>query len=135
MLKGLTKFFAGDSIGQDLERYSEIVQRINALEPDLRALSDEALKAKTSEFKERLASGETLEDLLPETFAVVRETAIRTVGLRHFDVQLIGGITLHEGRIAEMKTGEGKTLVATLPIYLNASECPKRQRDPPRYCQ
>jgi preprotein translocase subunit SecA len=120
MLKGLTKFFAGDSIGQDLERYSEIVQRINALEPDLRALSDEALKAKTSEFKERLASGETLEDLLPETFAVVRETAIRTVGLRHFDVQLIGGITLHEGRIAEMKTGEGKTLVATLPIYLNA---------------
>ena len=120
MLKGLTKFFAGDSIGQDMERYSEIVQRINALEPDLRALSDEALKAKTAEFKERLASGETLDDLLPETFAVVRETAIRTVGLRHFDVQLIGGITLHEGRIAEMKTGEGKTLVATMPIYLNA---------------
>jgi preprotein translocase subunit SecA len=120
MLKGLTKFFAGDSIGQDMERYSEIVQRINALEPDLRALSDEALKAKTTEFKERLASGETLDDLLPEAFAVVRETAIRTVGLRHFDVQLIGGITLHEGRIAEMKTGEGKTLVATMPIYLNA---------------
>jgi preprotein translocase subunit SecA len=120
MLKGLTKFFAGDSIGQDMERYSEIVERINALEPDLRALSDEALKAKTPEFKERLAAGETLDDLLPEAFAVVRETAIRTVGLRHFDVQLIGGIALHEGRIAEMKTGEGKTLVATMPIYLNA---------------
>ena len=120
MLKGLTKFFAGDSIGQDMERFSEIVLRINALEPDLRALSDEALKAKTTEFKERFASGETLDDLLPEAFAVVRETSIRTVGLRHFDVQLIGGITLHEGRIAEMKTGEGKTLVATLPIYLNA---------------
>ena len=120
MLKGLTKFFAGDSIGQDMERYSEIVQRINELEPSLRELSDEALKAKTSEFRERLNSGESLDDLLPEAFAVVRETAIRTVGLRHFDVQLIGGIALHEGRIAEMKTGEGKTLVATMPIYLNA---------------
>ena len=120
MLKGLTKFFAGDSIGQDMERYGEIVQRINALEPSVRELSDEALKAKTSEFEERLNSGESLDDLLPEAFAVVRETAIRTVGLRHFDVQLIGGIALHEGRIAEMKTGEGKTLVATMPIYLNA---------------
>ena len=120
MLRGLTKFFAGDSIGQDMERYGVIVQRINALEPDLSALSDEALKAKTTEFNERLASGETQDDLLPEAFAVIRETAIRTVGLRHFDVQLIGGIILHEGRIAEMKTGEGKTLVATMPIYLNA---------------
>ena len=120
MLKGLTKFFAGDSIGQDMERYGGIVERINALETDLRGLSEEALIAKTTEFKERLASGETLDDLLPEAFAVVRETAIRTVGLRHFDVQLIGGIALHEGRIAEMKTGEGKTLVATMPIYLNA---------------
>jgi len=120
MLKGLTKFFSGDSIGHDMERYGGIVQSINALEAELRDFSEEALKAKTSEFKERLASGETLEDLLPEAFAVVRETSIRTVGLRHFDVQLIGGITLHEGRIAEMKTGEGKTLVATLPIYLNA---------------
>ncbi len=120
MLKGITKFFAGDSIGQDMERYSEIVARINALEPELRSLSEEELKAKTPEFRERLASGETLDDLLPEAFAVVRETSIRTVGLRHFDVQMIGGISLHEGRIAEMKTGEGKTLVATLPIYLNA---------------
>ncbi|MCH7610602.1 MAG: hypothetical protein J4N82_01845 [Chloroflexi bacterium] len=120
MLKGITKFFAGDSIGQDMERYGGIVQRINALEADLGNLSEEGLKAKTTEFRARLASGESLEDLLPEAFAVVRETAIRTVGLRHFDVQLIGGIALHEGIIAEMKTGEGKTLVATLPIYLNA---------------
>ena len=120
MLKGLTKFFAGDSIGEDMERYGEIAMRINALEADLRNLPEGALKAKTTEFRERLASGETLEDVLAEAFAVVRETAIRTVGLRHFDVQLIGGIALHEGRIAEMKTGEGKTLVATLPIYLNA---------------
>jgi len=120
MLKGLTKFISGDSIGQDMERYGEIVDRINALEADLRGLSEEALRAKTTEFKERFASGETLDDLLPEAFAVVRETAIRTVGLRHFDVQLIGGVALHEGRISEMKTGEGKTLVATMPIYLNA---------------
>lgn len=120
MLKGLTKFISGDSIGQDMERYGEIVERINALEADLRGLSEEALRAKTTEFKERFASGETLDDLLPEAFAVVRETAIRTVGLRHFDVQLIGGVALHEGRISEMKTGEGKTLVATMPIYLNA---------------
>jgi len=120
MLKGITKFFAGDSIGEDMERYTGIAQRINALESDLRSLTEKALLAKTAEFRERLASGESLDDLLPEAFAVVRETAIRTVGLRHFDVQLIGGIALHEGRIAEMKTGEGKTLVATLPIYLNA---------------
>jgi preprotein translocase subunit SecA len=120
MLKGLTKFFAGDSIGQDMERYGEILARINALESDMRGLSEAELKAKTPEFRARLASGEILDDLLPEAFAIVRETAIRTVGLRHFDVQMIGGISLHEGRIAEMKTGEGKTLVATLPIYLNA---------------
>ena len=120
MLKGITKFFAGDSIGQDMERYGGIVQGINALEADLGNLSEEGLKAKTTEFRARLASGESLDDLLPEAFAVVRETAIRTVGLRHFDVQLIGGIALHDGILAEMKTGEGKTLVATLPIYLNA---------------
>jgi len=120
MLKGLTRFFAGDSLGKEMDRYGEIIESINALEADFRDLSEEALRAKTTEFKERLASGETLDDLLPEAFAVVRETSIRTVGLRHFDVQLIGGIALHEGRIAEMKTGEGKTLVATMPIYLNA---------------
>ncbi len=97
-----------------------IVDRINALEPEISQLSDERLKAKTPEFKERLAKGETLDDLLPEAFAVVREASKRTIKLRHYDVQLIGGITLHQGKIAEMRTGEGKTLVSTLPAYLNA---------------
>ncbi|MCS7209366.1 MAG: preprotein translocase subunit SecA, partial [Fimbriimonadales bacterium] len=97
-----------------------IVQKINALEPDFQALSDEQLKAKTDEFKKRLQDGETLDDILPEAFAACREAARRTLNMRHFDVQLVGGIVLHQGRIAEMKTGEGKTLVATLPLYLNA---------------
>ena len=96
------------------------VRRINELEPELHALSDEALRAKTMEFKERLGAGETLDGLLPEPFAVVREAAQRTIGQRHFDVQLLGGIVLHQGRIAEMKTGEGKTITETLPAYLNA---------------
>jgi preprotein translocase subunit SecA len=96
------------------------IEAINALEPRFQAMSDEELKAMTPAFKERLANGETLDDLLPEAFAVVREAAKRTLGQRHFDVQLVGGMVLHEGRIAEMKTGEGKTLVATLPVYLNA---------------
>ena len=96
------------------------VQRINSLEPEMHALSDEALRAKTAEFKARLGAGETLDDLLPEAFAVVREAAQRTIGQRHFDVQLLGGIVLHQGRIAEMKTGEGKTITETLPAYLNA---------------
>ena len=96
------------------------VYRINALEPEMHALSDEALRAKTMEFKERLGAGETLDGLLPEAFAVVREAAQRTIGQRHFDVQLLGGIVLHQGRIAEMKTGEGKTITETLPAYLNA---------------
>ena len=93
---------------------------IEALEPEIQKLSDAELKDKTREFKQRLAEGETLDDLLPEAFAVVREAAVRTLGMRHFRVQLIGGIILHQGRIAEMKTGEGKTLVSTLPAYLNA---------------
>jgi len=88
----------------------------------MQALSDEQLKAKTPEFKRRLSQGETLDDLLPEAFAVVREASRRVLGMRHFRVQLIGGVVLHQGRIAEMKTGEGKTLVATLPVYLNALE-------------
>ncbi|MGB9428970.1 MAG: preprotein translocase subunit SecA, partial [Gammaproteobacteria bacterium] len=96
------------------------VIRINGLEPQMQALSDEALKAKTREFRERLAKGESLDDLLPEAFAAVREAARRNLGMRHFDVQLIGGIVLHRGKIAEMRTGEGKTLVATLAVYLNA---------------
>lgn len=94
--------------------------QVNEFEPEIAALSDEQLKAKTDEFKTRLEEGETLDDLLPEAFAVVREASVRTIGLRHFDVQIMGGIALHDGKIAEMRTGEGKTLVATLPAYLNA---------------
>ena len=122
MFKNIAKTLGGDPVKKMLEKYREMVEEINALEPGLQALSDEALKAKTDEFKGRIRQGETLEDLIIETFAVVREAAVRTVGLRHFDVQLVGGIVLHEGQIAEMKTGEGKTLVATMPIYLNALE-------------
>ncbi|PID62432.1 MAG: preprotein translocase subunit SecA [Gammaproteobacteria bacterium] len=111
-------------VGSRNDRYIKSLQKdiaaINALEPAMQALSDEQLRAKTDEFKSRLADGETLDDLLCEAFAVCREAAVRTLGLRHYDVQLIGGITLHQGKIAEMRTGEGKTLVATLPVYLNA---------------
>ncbi len=121
MLKVL-KAIVGDPNERELKRLRRVVDVINALEPQVRLLSDEQLRAKKGEFKERLARGETLDDLLPEAFAVVREAARRTIGLRHYDVQLIGGIVLHEGKIAEMKTGEGKTLVATLPLYLNALE-------------
>ncbi len=106
--------------GRQMRQYEGIVEQINAFEPSISALTDEQLQAKTPEFRERFADGETLEDLLPEAFAVVREASKRTLGMRHFDVQLIGGIVLHRGMIAEMKTGEGKTLVATLPVYLNA---------------
>lgn len=103
-----------------LKRFNKVVSIINALEPGIKALDDAALRAKTDEFKQRLQAGSTLEDILPEAFAVVREAARRTLKMRHFDVQLIGGMVLHEGKIAEMRTGEGKTLVATLPLYLNA---------------
>ncbi|WP_305297288.1 preprotein translocase subunit SecA [Parvibacter caecicola] len=106
--------------GKQLKRYQAIVEKINGLEPQISALSDAELAAKTEEFRQRYANGETLDDLLPEAFAVVREASVRTTGLRHFDVQLIGGMALHEGQIAEMKTGEGKTLVSTLAGYLNA---------------
>jgi len=105
-----------------LEQLEETVRAVNALEPEMQGLSDEQLRAKTGEFKSRLERGETLDELLPEAFAVVREAAVRTLGQRHFDVQIMGGIVLHQGKIAEMKTGEGKTLVATLPVYLNALE-------------
>ena len=105
-----------------LKVLAPMVEHINQLEPDFQRLTDEELLLKTAEFKERLSKGETLDDLLPEAFATVRETSVRTLGMRHFDVQLIGGIVLHEGKIAEMKTGEGKTLAATLPLYLNALE-------------
>ena len=105
---------------KEVKRVQPLVKKINDLEPDMQKLSDKELRGKTDEFKGRLEKGETLDDLLPEAFAVVREAAKRVLGMRHFDVQLIGGIILHQGRIAEMKTGEGKTLVATLPVYLNA---------------
>jgi len=106
--------------GKILRELSKVVDQVNAFEPSIVALSDEALRAKTAEFKSRLAAGSTLEDLMPEAFAVVREAAKRTLGQRHYDVQLMGGAALHRGNIAEMRTGEGKTLVATLPSYLNA---------------
>src|SRR5207342_3138212 len=105
---------------RELKRIAPLVLTINAKEPEVRQLSDDALRAKTAEFRSRLEKGETLEDLLADAFAVVREAGRRTLNMRHFDVQLIGGAVLHHGKIAEMKTGDGKTLVATLPAYLNA---------------
>ncbi|MDN5924344.1 MAG: preprotein translocase subunit SecA, partial [Xanthomonadales bacterium] len=119
--RALTTIF-GSRNERLLRDLSKKVKRINALEPEMHALDDAALAAKTVEFRERLAAGESLDKLLPEAFAVVREAAQRTLGLRHYDVQLIGGMVLHKGKIAEMRTGEGKTLVATLAVYLNALE-------------
>ena len=117
---GLFKKMFGTYSEKEVKRVMPIVERINSLEEQMKGLSDSELTAKTQEFKNRLSNGETLDDILPESFAVVREASKRVLGMRHFDVQLIGGIILHQGRIAEMKTGEGKTLVATLPVYLNA---------------
>ncbi|MFA6694159.1 MAG: DEAD/DEAH box helicase, partial [Bacillota bacterium] len=107
---------------KDLARLTEMTSTVNAKEAEVKKLSDEQLRSKTLEFRKRLQDGQTLDDLLPEAFAVVREASVRTLGMRHFDEQIIGGIALHEGKIAEMKTGEGKTLAATLPVYLNALE-------------
>jgi len=120
MFKKLVEAVIGSKSERDLKKVHPIVERINALEDGISALGDEALRAKTAEFKQRLAAGETLDDLLPEAFACVREAAKRSIKLRHYDVQMIGGIILHHGKIAEMRTGEGKTLVATLAAYLNA---------------
>ncbi|HXT81562.1 MAG TPA: preprotein translocase subunit SecA [Acetobacteraceae bacterium] len=120
MLASIARALFGNANDRSLKAYQRRVPRINALEPSMQALSDEALRAKTAEFRERLAGGATLDDLLPEAFAAVREAGKRTLGQRHFDVQLVGGMVLHDGKISEMKTGEGKTLVATLPVYLNA---------------
>ena len=120
MLEGLIKKIFGDPNEKELKNIRPIVDKINALEPDMERMSDANLQAKTSEFKLRLKKGETLDDILPEAFAVVREASKRVTGMRHFDVQLIGGVVLHRGKISEMRTGEGKTLVATLPVYLNA---------------
>ena len=120
MISGLLKSIFGSRNDRLLKTYRKQIERINALEPAMEALSDEALQAKTAEFRTRLAGGETLDALLPEAFAVVREASKRVLGMRHFDVQLVGGMVLHFGKIAEMRTGEGKTLVSTLPAYLNA---------------
>ena len=123
MLEQTSKFFTnifGSRNKRLLSRYERIVVQANALEPDIKALDDDSLKARTEEFRSRLQAGEDLDALMPEAFAVVREAAVRTVGMRHFDVQLVGGVALHQGKIAEMRTGEGKTLVATLTAYLNA---------------
>ena len=116
----LTRVF-GSANERTLKRLWPLVHRANALEPEYEKLSDAEIPLKTQEFKERLSSErDTLDALLPEAFALCREAAKRTIGLRHYDVQLLGGAVLHQGKIAEMKTGEGKTLVATLPLYLNA---------------
>src|SRR5574337_1000200 len=120
MLTASLKSLFGTTQERDVKRMTPVVQAIGALEPALHSLSDAALREKTDEFRKRLADGADLDELLPEAFAVCREAARRTVGMRPFDVQLMGGIVLHEGKIAEMATGEGKTLVATLPVYLNA---------------
>ena len=115
----ISKFVPSKNV-RELKRIQPIVEAVGALEPTIQAMSDEELRAKTAEFRQRLEKGESMEDLLVEAFAVVREAGRRTVDMRHFDVQIVGGVVLHEGKIAEMKTGEGKTLVATLPVYLNA---------------
>ncbi|HRP98063.1 MAG TPA: preprotein translocase subunit SecA, partial [Rhodocyclaceae bacterium] len=120
MISGLLKKIFGSRNDRLIRQYSQTVRTINALEPEISALSDEALRAKTAAFRERVANGEPLDSILPEAFAVVREAGKRVHDMRHFDVQLIGGMVLHHGKIAEMRTGEGKTLVATLPAYLNA---------------
>ena len=120
MIAGLLKKIFGSRNDRLIRQYAQKVRVINALEPTVQALSDEALRGKTAEFRQRLANGEALDALLPEAFAVVREAGKRVHGMRHFDVQLIGGMVLHDGKIAEMRTGEGKTLTATLPVYLNA---------------
>src|SRR3990170_2957691 len=138
MLKNFVKLFSGNPAKKTVEQYADVVEQINALEAEYEGLSDEALRAKTGEFRAMLSSSLTpaplpagegegvreeqdeLREILPFAFAAVREASKRTIGLRHYDVQMIGGAALHNGEIAEMRTGEGKTLVATLPIYLNA---------------
>jgi len=122
MIQKLLAKVVGTQNERELKRLRPLVAQVNALEPSVQGLSDDALRQKTVEFRERLGKGETLDDLMPEAFAVVREAGRRVLNMRHFDVQLVGGAVLHAGKIAEMKTGEGKTLVATLPAYLNALE-------------
>ncbi|MCE1228408.1 MAG: preprotein translocase subunit SecA, partial [Firmicutes bacterium] len=120
MLENILKRIIGSKNDRELKRLWAKVQLINQLEPEIEALSDEELKARTPLLKEKLAQGASLEDILPEAFAVCREASRRVLKMRHFDVQLVGGMVLHEGKVSEMRTGEGKTLTATLPLYLNA---------------
>ena len=120
MIARILAIILGTNNARQLRKIQPLVDKINALEPAISALSDESLASKTIHFKEQLAKGHTLDDILPEAFAVVREASKRKLGQRHYDVQLIGGIVLHQGKISEMKTGEGKTLTATLALYLNA---------------
>ncbi len=134
MFKNIVRILGGDPHKREIQKLSGIIDEINQLEPEYEKLSLEALRAKTDEFRQRIADGiesgltlkECLDEILPEAFAAVREVSKRTIGLRHYDVQLIGGTALHQGKIAEMRTGEGKTLVATLPLYLNAIGRPRR---------
>ena len=132
MIAALAKTIFGSANDRYVRSLGKIVEATNAFEPTISALTDDELRGQTVLFRERLASGAKLDDLLPEAFATVREAAVRTLGQRHYDVQLIGGIALHRGEIAEMKTGEGKTLVATLAVYLNALA---RQGRPRRHRQ
>ena len=120
MFGTVIKKIVGTKNDREVKRYKKVVSQINKLEETFKGLTDDDLMAKSNEFRERLAKGESLDSLLPEAFATVREASSRVMGMRHFDVQMIGGMVLHEGRIAEMRTGEGKTLVATLAVYLNA---------------
>jgi hypothetical protein len=120
VFKYILKKIVGSKNQREIKKMQPIIQKVGSFEPELKKLSDAQLKAKTSEFREKIDNGAPLDDLLPEVFATVREVGVRTVGMRHYDVQLVGGIALHRGTIAEMKTGEGKTLVATLPLVLNA---------------
>ena len=122
MIGAIAKAIFGSSNDRYVRSLDKIVRQINAFEPTIEALTDEELAAQTAKFRLQLEEGKTLDDILPEAFATVREAAVRVLGMRHFDVQMIGGIVLHRGEIAEMRTGEGKTLVATLAVYLNAIE-------------
>lgn len=120
MFARIARAVFGTANDRSLKGYQKRLPEINALEPAIQALSDDALRSKTEEFKSRIAGGESLDKIMPEAFAVCREASRRVLGMRHFDVQLVGGMVLHSGRIAEMRTGEGKTLVATLAVYLSA---------------
>ena len=122
MFKGIVNKLFGTKHDRVMKKLQPLVQAVEGFEPALKNLSDEQLAGKTDEFRQRLEKGETLDDLLPEAFAVVREASVRVTGMRHYNVQVIGGIIMHQGKIAEMRTGEGKTLTATLPLYLNALE-------------